>query len=157
MVSSVPPNARNMSCINISVIRDTTPEMSIVSVNELPNIFSAFCTSFCPMVMETLAAAPAPINMPNAINKIMKGNVSANPEMASGPTPCPMKILSTILYNDITTVPIMEGMEYCQISLPRFSVPRVVAGDDVMFNVVVCRRKFTYYFIATKYENVFYS
>ena len=53
----------------------------------------------------------------------MKGKVMAKPAMASGPTICPIKILSTILYNDEATMATMAGKAYCQSSRPTGRVP----------------------------------
>ncbi len=51
----------------------------------------------CPSRIEVSAAAPIPINDPKAEAMFIRGIESATPEMAIGPTPCPMKILSTML------------------------------------------------------------
>ena len=64
-----------------------------------------------------------PMAAPKALVKFIKGNVMASPEMAIAPTPWPMKILSTILYNDAAVIAIMAGMAYCISSLPTGLVP----------------------------------
>ena len=43
--------------------------------------------------------------------------------MAMGPTPCPMKMLSTILYSDVASIAIIAGVAYCLSNFPIFSVP----------------------------------
>jgi hypothetical protein len=53
----------------------------------------------------------------------MKGKVIANPEIANGPTPCPIKILSIILYKDDAVIAMMAGVAYLFNNLPTLSVP----------------------------------
>ncbi|MBR2252976.1 MAG: hypothetical protein IJ895_00935 [Prevotella sp.] len=67
--------------------------------------------------------APTPIAAPKAAERFIKGKVTARPDMASGPTPCPMKMLSTILYSDDATIATMAGMAYCNSRLPTGRVP----------------------------------
>lgn len=57
----------------------------------------AFCVSLLPSVSDILAAAPCPTSIPNAPSMFIIGNVIAMPDMASGPTPWPMYIRSTML------------------------------------------------------------
>jgi hypothetical protein len=71
--------------------------------------------------------APTPTMAPKAAPKFMNGKVIAKPEMANGPTPCPMKILSTILYKEEAVIAMMAGMAYCINSLPMGWVPSSVA------------------------------
>ena len=47
----------------------------------------------------------------------------AKPEIAIAPTPCPMKILSTILYKEAAVMAMMAGMAYCISSCPTGFVP----------------------------------
>ncbi len=61
--------------------------------------------------MDIRADAPTPTSVPIAITSVISGKVNASPEIANGPTPCPIKILSTMLYNDAITIPITAGME----------------------------------------------
>ena len=77
------------------------------------------------------AAEPTPISVPIAVTSAVSGKVSASPEMASGPTPCPMKIRSTMLYSDIMTIPMIDGIEYSSSNRPTRSVPnRAVAPSN---------------------------
>jgi hypothetical protein len=78
--------------------------------------------------------APTPTIAPNAAPKFIKGKVMAKPDIAKGPTPCPMKILSTILYKDEAVIAIMAGMAYCINRLPIGFVPSSVAlfFDDIV-------------------------
>ena len=54
----------------------------------------------------------------------------ASPAIAMGPTPRPMNMLSIILYNEVTTLAMIAGREYCTSSLPIGFVPRVSALDE---------------------------
>ena len=78
------------------------------------------------------AAEPTPISVPIAVTSAVSGKVSASPEMASGPTPCPMKIRSTMLYSDIMTIPMIDGIEYSSSNRPtRSACPnRAVAPSN---------------------------
>ena len=136
MVLAVPPNMYNRSFMKINERIIAAPDIIKVSTTAFPKIFSALSLSFCPRVIDNREAEPAPINMPKAIRIIIKGNASDKPEMANGPTPCPINIRSTILYSDITTVPTMAGREYFQISLRISSVANSCeeAGDCDIFN-----------------------
>ena len=58
------------------------------------------------------AAEPTPISVPIAVTSAVSGKVSASPEMASAPTPCPIKMLSTMLYSDEAVIAIMAGTAY---------------------------------------------
>ena len=68
--------------------------------------------------IELIVAPPIPTKVEKAIIRFIKGKVIANPDMANGPTPCPIKTLSIILYNDVTVIPIIAGIEYCNNNLP---------------------------------------
>ena len=77
--------------------------------------------------MEIRVDAPTPTIAPNAAPKFMNGKVMASPEMAKGPTPCPMKMLSTILYKEEAVIAMMAGVAYCISNLPMGCVPNSVA------------------------------
>jgi hypothetical protein len=62
--------------------------------------------------MELIVAPPVAMRVQNAITKFISGKVMAKPEIAIGPTPCPMNILSIILYKDVATLAIIAGTEY---------------------------------------------
>lgn len=49
------------------------------------------------MAPDTSVEAPTPTSEPKAAARFIRGKVIANPEIAKGPTPCPIKILSTML------------------------------------------------------------
>ena len=67
--------------------------------------------------------APTPTAAPKAAARFMKGKVRANPEMAMAPTPCPMNMLSTILYSDDAVMAMMAGKAYCISRGPTGFVP----------------------------------
>ena len=73
-------------------------------------------------------AAPTPTSDPNAAARFISGKVSASPEMAIGPTPSPMKMLSTMLYSEEAVMAIMAGTEYWTSNLRIRSVPSSVAA-----------------------------
>ncbi len=72
---------------------------------------------FCPMNMEVIVAPPAAMSVQKATTRFIIGNVIANPAIAIGPTPLPMKMLSMILYNEVATLAMIAGTEYCTNSL----------------------------------------
>ncbi len=82
---------------------------TMVNKNEFPKIFSALSGSFFPKLIEILLDAPAPTSIPNAAIRFITGNVTANPEIANAPTPCPMNMRSTMLYVAFTIVPTIAG------------------------------------------------
>ena len=61
----------------------------------------------------------------------------ASPDIASGPTPCPMKMLSTILYKEEAVWAMMAGRAYCFSSFPMFSVPSSVGME--VFDAILLR------------------
>ena len=85
---------------------------------------SAPFISFCPRRIDEIVAPPTPTRVQNAISRFISGKVMASPEMASAPTPCPIKILSMILYNEVSVIPMMAGMEYCKSNLPIGAFPK---------------------------------
>ena len=78
--------------------------------------------------MDEIVAPPAAISVQNAITRFISGKVMASPAIAMGPTPRPMKILSTMLYTDTATLAMIAGMEYSISNLPIGSVPRLVGS-----------------------------
>ncbi len=80
--------------------------------------------------MELIVAPPTAINVQNPITRFISGNVMARPDMAKGPTPWPMKMLSTILYSDVATDAMIAGSEYCTSRRPTELVPSDVGDDD---------------------------
>ena len=73
--------------------------------------------------MDMQVEEPMPTAAPKAAERFMKGKVMASPLMASAPTPCPMNMLSVMLYNDDATIAMMAGRAYCVSSCPTGFVP----------------------------------
>jgi hypothetical protein len=71
----------------------------------------------------------------------MKGKVMANPEIAKGPTPCPMKMLSIILYNEEAVIAMMAGVAYFFNNFPTLSVPKSKAPFGSLINPIFLRCK----------------
>ena len=76
----------------------------------LPRISKALSRSSCPILMESWVEAPIPTNEPKAAPRFISGMVIPNPDKASGPTPCPMKMLSIRLYSDAAVMAMIAGM-----------------------------------------------
>ncbi|OPZ71615.1 MAG: hypothetical protein BWY83_01067 [bacterium ADurb.Bin478] len=72
-------------------------------------------------------AAPTPTSAPKAAARFIKGKVMARPEMASAPTPWPMKMPSVILYSDEAVMAMTEGSAYCINRRHTLSVPSAAA------------------------------
>ena len=68
-----------------------------LSSTTLPRIISAAGLFPCPRRIEVRAADPAPTMAPKAAARFINGIVSARPDMAIGPTPWPMNMLSIML------------------------------------------------------------
>jgi hypothetical protein len=47
--------------------------------------------------------------VPNAMARFIMGRVKVKPDIAMGPTPCPINILSIMLYNELAVVAIIAG------------------------------------------------
>jgi len=84
-------------------------ETIISNIKQLPSTRSALTKSFFPRNIDTLTPEPTPISIPKALIIIIIGKTTLSPVSAIAPTPCPTKILSTILYNELTTTPVNAG------------------------------------------------
>jgi len=79
---------------------------------------------------------------PKAAVMFISGNVSANPEMARGPTPCPIKILSMMLYVEAAAVAMIAGTEYMINKCQRLSLARsLLVLFIVAFQKIISRIK----------------
>ena len=135
-VRSLAPKSLKMSSMKMANIdMQHIPRMRVMTML-FPKILNAMGLLPCPRTIEMRAAQPAPISIPRAVDKFMTGNVTANPAMASGPTPWPMKMRSTILYSDITTTPTIAGRLYFQSSFPTGACSnsnrRLVFSDSII-------------------------
>lgn len=83
-----------------------------------------------------------PTAAPNAAERFISGKVMASPDMASGPTPWPIKMLSIMLYSEAAVIAMMAGRAYCISSLPTGFVPSssVACLLSIMFtNLILCK------------------
>ena len=74
-------------------------------------------------------ALPIPSSSAMAVQAIERGNAMLVAALPSRPTPCPIKIWSTMLYSDVTSIEIMQGMAKPTSSLPSFSYPSGLAAS----------------------------
>jgi hypothetical protein len=79
----------------------------------------------------------------------MSGNVIARPAIAYGPTPCPIKMLSHILYKEDAVIAMMAGMAYCLSNLEIFSVPSSV-GITAGIKLYGWLKKFYYFCVPDR-------
>ena len=70
---------------------------------------------------------PIPIPMPIEDIKKTIGNTTVMAAMAIEPIHCPTKMVSTIIFKDITNIPIEAGMACFIRSVLIFWVPKVLA------------------------------
>lgn len=92
---------------------------------------------FCPRKIEEIVAPPTAIRVQNAITRFISGKVMASPAIAIAPTPRPIKMLSTILYNEVATLAMIAGTEYCTNNLPMGFVPNVIGDEDCVCGINV--------------------
>lgn len=67
------------------------------SISVCDKISVAPFISFCPRRIEAMVELPADTSVQKATTRFIRGKLTANPAIAIGPTPCPMKMLSIIL------------------------------------------------------------
>lgn len=96
----------------------------------------------CPRRMDVRAAEPAPTIAPKAAVRFIIGIVRARPAIAIGPTPCPMKILSTMLYNDVDTCAMIDGRAYRNNSVDSLSVPNDSGENCVFITATKVQKKY---------------
>ena len=60
-----------------------------------------------------------------------KGNTTFVAPFPKYPTPCPINIWSTMLYNELTSIDIMQGIENILISFPIFSFPNIFSSCSI--------------------------
>ncbi len=113
-LSKLAPNIINISSQNIKPTKVRIPPNNIDKDSEFPIINSALFLSPFPNFIEILAVAPTPNNILKAIKIVVKGSVTPIPVIAIAPISFifPINILSTTLYNALTSIPIIEGIEY---------------------------------------------
>ena len=82
--------------------------------------------------MATMVLAPTPTKLPKAAQISIKGLATVNPASAKGPHPCPIKILSARLYNELTIIAIIPGKEYFKRSFRMESFSNSIALNDAI-------------------------
>ncbi len=82
MVCLLAPNQMRMGSRKIKAMTENNSPIIRFNTVAFPNVLMASGYRCSPIRMETIAAAPAPTNVPKAIAKFMMGKVMANPEMA---------------------------------------------------------------------------
>ncbi|MPM83454.1 hypothetical protein SDC9_130518 [bioreactor metagenome] len=83
--------------MNINPAIVSKAAMIIILTRALPNISSASSFLFCPNLIDISELAPIPINMEKAILITIMGKPILTPAIPKGPTPFPMKTISTKL------------------------------------------------------------
>ena len=99
-----------------------------------PNTFSALVCCPAPRARETTEPPPIPTARPSAAIKKVIGITTVRAEIARGPIQRPTKIVSTIMFNDMTKIPIEAGTA-CFIS--RLLIDLVPNESEFFFNVVI--------------------
>ena len=133
-VSDVAPKpVRILSMNRYPHVTKKKPSM-IVKIMLLPKMFSAHLMSFLPKTIDIRAEDPTPIRDPKAWMIFMMGMVMARPAIAMAPTPCPMKIRSTILYIDAIIWLMTDGKAYIHSNwpMPFVSNSRVLSISPTM-------------------------
>ena len=121
--SELAPNKHNISSRNTNPIMETRELTNTESRTAFPSVNNESCVRFSPSRIEIIAAAPVLISVPKAVHTFINGNETVIPEIANGPTICPTKTLSIILYNEVATVAIIVGNEYAHKSEPMLLLP----------------------------------
>ena len=89
-------------------------------------------------MIATKELAPTPTSVPNAAHISINGLATVNPDNAIAPTPCPIKIESTMLYKDMAVMAIIPGVAYLNNKLRIEAVPSsVILGADIYFQTFV--------------------
>ena len=86
---------------------------------------------FSPNFKLKYAEAPSPNIKANASAIIFNGNTTFVAPFPKYPTPHPINIWSTILYNEFTTSDIIHGIENFLINLIIFSLPNMFSSFSI--------------------------
>ena len=114
----------------------TTPEIKSVP-KAVPAISRA--RSFClrPRARLKLAAPPIPRRREIATVMVVVGKATLVAAFPSIPTPCPMKIWSTMLYGELTSILMMLGMANFRSSCPIGALPSGFSGSAAVCFMVI--------------------
>ena len=77
-----------------------------------------------PRDRDTSDAAPIPTESASAKKAICTGNVTVTPAIPSSPIARPIKIVSTMLYSEITSIPTMAGADIRSSNLLMLCFPK---------------------------------
>ena len=89
-VFSLAPKKYSMSSRKSS---ETSMNIAPIMIFKLTTLLSTLLQAlyfFLPRNTDRIVAAPAPTKVPNAVDRFINGKVTASPDMANGPTPCPI-------------------------------------------------------------------
>ena len=125
------PNIVRNCCKNINVITLNNTDTMLEITIPFPIPCSASFFFFSPNFKLRYADAPSPNIRENANPIITRGNTTFVAPFPRYPTPCPMNIWSTILYNEFTNIDIIQGIENALINFPTFSVPSMFSSCSI--------------------------
>ena len=125
-VFSLAPKKYRIGSMNASATAMKSSPIIMLRLTTLLSTLLQALYFFLPRKIESIVAAPAPTRVPKAVDRFISGNVTARPEIAMGPTPWPMYMLSIMLYSDDAVIAIIAGSAYFFRSFPISSVPRSV-------------------------------
>ena len=99
--------------------------MPVTTITDMehPTPLAADFSSPSPSFRLRYAAAPSPIRRLKAIAITVMGITTLVAPLPRYPTPCPIKIWSTMLYKALTTIEMILGTANVTISFPIRSVP----------------------------------
>ena len=100
---------------------ETMTDNNMMQKKEFPTTHLARFSSPEPRLRDIADPAPIPIVWAIATINIWRGKAIANAPIANGPTPLPTKIVSTILYKALATIPTTAGKDNRNKSLSIFS------------------------------------
>ena len=87
---SLAPKKYRIGSMNMSETAMKSSPMMMFRLTTLLSTLLHALYFFLPRNTERMVAAPAPTRVPNAVDRFMSGKVTASPDMAIGPTPCPI-------------------------------------------------------------------
>ena len=122
--ASVHPNKLSNCGKNINTIAHRSIDTIEPATIPLPTPFSASFCFFSPSLKLKYADVPSPNINENAIHTTVIGNTIFVAPFPRYPTPHPINIWSTMLYNAFTTIDIIHGIANFLSSFPIFSVPK---------------------------------
>ena len=126
--ASVHPNKLSSCGKNINTDTHKINDTIAPTVIPLPTPFSASFFFFSPNLKLKYADVPSPNINEKAKHTTTIGNTIFVAPFPKYPTPHPINIWSTILYNAFTTIDIIHGIANFLSSFPIFSVPKFICS-----------------------------